>query len=146
MHALRNSTSPWQDGSVQQVQLLLDAGSDLRATDDNGLTALMHGAMLGRDANAIQLLIDAGADLETTDNDHGMTPLLFAVSWERFEFQESSWSTEMVSKKILSLIDAGADVTATDNDGRTAWDLIQQNEGLRETEAYQRLDPATESD
>ncbi len=36
-------------------------------------------------------------------------------------------------------MDAGADATAKDEWGKTAWDLIQDNEALKGTKAYWRL-------
>ena len=137
--ALMSALSNYE-GSVRQVEILLEAGADPEATDEDGRTPLMYGAMGTLKTGPLQLLIDAGADLEATDNDHEMTPLLFAVSYDRWPEREV-WKT-MINNKILFLLDAGADVTAVDNEGHNAWDLIQGNEKLKGTEAYQRLNPA----
>jgi len=40
---------------------------------------------------------------------------------------------------VLALLDAGADATAKNGEGKTAWDLIQDNEALKGTKAYWRL-------
>ena len=40
---------------------------------------------------------------------------------------------------VMVLLDTGADAKAKAADGLTAWDLIQQNEKLKDTEAYWRL-------
>ncbi len=37
------------------------------------------------------------------------------------------------------LLDAGADVSITDRDGKTAWDWAQENESLKDTDAYWML-------
>ena len=40
---------------------------------------------------------------------------------------------------VQVLLDANADATATNEDGKTAWDVIQKNEALKETPAYWAL-------
>jgi hypothetical protein len=40
---------------------------------------------------------------------------------------------------VETLLEAGADHTMTDNRGRSAWDHIQNNGALTETDVYWRL-------
>ena len=40
---------------------------------------------------------------------------------------------------VQVLLDAGANATAKNGRGKTAWDLIQDNEALKGTKAYWRL-------
>ena len=70
--------------------------------------------------------MDAGADLEAR-GEGGWTPLLLAA-----------WNNEN-PEVVLALLDAGADATAKNGEKETAWDLIQDNEALRGTKAYWRL-------
>jgi len=49
-------------GSVQSLEVLIDAGADLAATDWEGDTALMNAAALGQ-AGSVRSLLAAGADV-----------------------------------------------------------------------------------
>ena len=40
---------------------------------------------------------------------------------------------------VQVLLDAGADPSIQDNEGKTAWDLIQGNDALKDTDAYSEL-------
>ncbi len=70
------------------------------------------------DAPTVQADIDAGADLEARSEDSS-TPLMYAAAYNEN------------AAVVQALIDAGADATATNRGGKTAWDLIQENESLR---------------
>ena len=75
-----------EDQTVELVKLLLDKGSDVKAANDHGITAL-HGAAYKGANKVVQLLVDRGADLAAQDKgeDFGfgassvkMTPLNWA--------------------------------------------------------------------
>ncbi|KAA0170630.1 hypothetical protein FNF28_01392 [Cafeteria roenbergensis] len=52
-----------EHGHKDTVELLLDRGADLEATDDDGSTALVFAASGGH-KDTVELLLDRGADLE----------------------------------------------------------------------------------
>ena len=81
------------------VKVLLEAGADIEATDNRGLTALFHTAFPSTGPASyptLKLLIGAGANIEAKGPD-GDTPLLRSVNLRRY----------MVA---LILLEAGADV------------------------------------
>ena len=43
------------------------------------------------------------------------------------------------AKTVKVLLDAGVDASVKSNDGKTAWDLAQDNEQLKGTDAYWKL-------
>jgi ankyrin repeat protein len=108
------------------VRAALDAGADLEARTEYGWTPLMFAAWYNENPEVLQVLLDAGADVEARTED-SWTSLMFAAGYNE--------NPEVVQV----LLDAGADATATDGDGKTAWDLIQDNEALKGTKAYWRL-------
>ena len=108
------------------LQVLLNAGADLEARTENGLTSLLFAARHNENPEIVQALLDAGADLEARDED-GWTPLMLAA-----------WVNS--NPEVLQvLLDAGADPSTQDNDGKRAWDHIQENDALKDTDAYSEL-------
>ena len=71
----------------------------------------------------VQAALDAGADLEARTKE-GRTALMIAA--------RNNENSEVVQ----ALLDAGADATAKNEEGMAAWDLIQDNESLKDTKAY----------
>ena len=107
------------------VQALLDAGADLEARTEYGVTPLMLAAS-NNESSVVQALLDAGADLEARDV-FGNKPLMEAA-----RYNENA-------AVVQALLDAGADATATNEDGENTWDLIQENEALEGSPAYWAL-------
>jgi uncharacterized protein len=89
-----------------RLKLLLNAGAEVNAADNNGNTALMRGASRGYSSDVMKLLIDRGADMNRK-NKQGRTALMLGVSNCDVGFVEL-------------LLEKGADVNAKSPDGRTA--------------------------
>lgn len=64
-------------GSVDEMEALLEAGATVDLQDKNGTTALMLAAMFGR-ARAVEVLLKAGAKVGLQNND-GVTALAMAI-------------------------------------------------------------------
>ncbi|MBQ6657477.1 MAG: ankyrin repeat domain-containing protein, partial [Ottowia sp.] len=103
------------------IKLLLDAGADVNARDNDGQTALMHTADLFGNIHAIQPLLEAGADVNARDSG-GKTTLMRLMHRNFGSFEPDEGPSEITQTKaaIKLLLDAGADVNATDKDGWTA--------------------------
>ena len=113
----------------ESVQAALDAGADVRARTQRGATPLMFAAGANENPTVAQMLLDAGADLGARDK-RGGTPLIWAAMWNENP------------DVVRTLLDAGADGAAKDGRGRTAFDYASDNEALRGTDVYWRLNDA----
>ena len=107
------------------VAALLEAGADMEADDAYGMTPL-HWAVWGT-AEVVTALLDAGAD-PNARNSTGAAPLHAAVVWGTAEV-------------VTALLEAGADPNARDGTGRLAIDNASDNEYLKGTDAYRKLNP-----
>uniref|UniRef100_A0A0K6S7X7 Uncharacterized protein n=1 Tax=Chromera velia CCMP2878 TaxID=1169474 RepID=A0A0K6S7X7_9ALVE len=89
--------------SPEMVRMLLEAGVNVKAADEDGVTAL-HEAVLGPPA-IVKMLLDAGADAKAVEK-NGLTVL------------HSALTREVPSPEIVKmLLEAGAHVNAVDEDG-----------------------------
>ena len=93
------------------MRVLLFAGANLDAKDENGDTALHHAVSLSR-PDWVQLLLSFTPNLELKNN-LGETPLLRAV-----DFPPLSYAVQIL-ETVQLLLDAGADTTSTDGKGQT---------------------------
>jgi ankyrin repeat protein len=107
--------------SVAKVQLLLDAGADIKAADDKGETALMKAVSVDHRFDAkvrlpmISLLLSKGAEINAKDK-QGRTALLHAV----VQYMSEAGGIISHPEVVQFLLENGADVQAKDNDGNTA--------------------------
>lgn len=95
--------------------ILLDAGADPNAADQEGQTALMKAAARGLKPT-VKLLLDHHADVNKKDA-QGRTALMHAAASRH-------------SEAIPLLLESGADPTAHDNEGKSARDLADKSNNL----------------
>ena len=109
------------------IRSLLEGGADKDSRQDLlGNTPLIFAAGMVTNPSIVQTLIDAGSRLNARRND-GVTALMEAAT------------NNQSSEVLIILLDAGADPYVRDIQGRTAWDLVQENNILKETPAYWKL-------
>ena len=124
-----------RNSNQEVIEALLAAGADPDVRDGNGSSPL-HWAVASVFANpdVIAALLGAGIDPDVQDED-GDTPLHAAAGASR--------SGELHAGEAIDvLLDAGADATIRNAADRTPWDVAQENEALRGSDAYWRLNDA----
>jgi len=98
---------------LNEIQLLIDSGASINATDGMNQTSLHHAVLTERE-DVVKLLVDSGADVNAKSST-GNTPLLVA-----------SILSDLASMKLL--LDFGADPNIKNNNGETALSIIVKNE------------------
>lgn len=93
--------------SAAVVQTFIEAGADLDAVDEAGLTAIFHAAKRNPDPEVIDVLVEAGADVTGVAGWDYRTPLSYAAQYN---------PEPLVSD---ALIEHGADINARDADNMT---------------------------
>jgi ankyrin repeat protein len=132
----------WTNDNPAVIELLLAAGANLEARDDWGRTPLHRAADYHDTASATEALLAAGANGEARDED-GKTPLHLAAQYvNRYPWEGMPENLQHAGDAIGALLDAGANPNATDAAGRTPWDVAQENEKLRGSDAYWRMNEA----
>jgi len=107
-----------RDDDVGAVATMLETDPELvRATDDDGRTALHHAATYGQVDIAL-ILLDAGADNDAREED-GETPLHYAA-----------WRSELEVSALL--VESGADLEIRNNWGRTPLLIVARETGNAE--------------
>ena len=105
------------------------ANIDVHAKDKDGKTPLYWAAEFNANPAVITALLKAGGDLNARDK-YGNMPLHWAASYNANP------------DVIIALLEAGADGKARDKAGKTPFDLAQDNDKLKDTDAYWRLNEA----
>jgi len=99
---------------IDILKVLIDAGADVNARNEFGVTPIMYAAVRYDSQEAIPLLVRAGADVNAADRD-GRTALMFAAVDGREDL-------------VRALLDAGADPTARDSENMSVWAFAAQSE------------------
>jgi ankyrin repeat protein len=107
--------------SAEAVQILLESGADVKATNDRGETALMLAARADIRSDVsirmrlLKFLLDRGADVLAKDKS-GQTALHFAVE----QVMSEAGGFQARAEIVRLLLESGADVNGQDNRGKTA--------------------------
>ena len=73
-------------GHVECVSILIEAGADVNATDDAGIS-ILGAAVFGENVDVVKMLLEAGADPDKKDMD-GDTPRSCAEEGDSEPIQE----------------------------------------------------------
>ena len=87
------------------MTMLIEAGADVNAQSETGITALIAAALRGSN-QLVDILLRSGAEINATQESTGRTVLACAVEWEHTE-------------TVRLLIEAGADLEIADKQGNT---------------------------
>jgi tankyrase len=103
---------------------LLAAGSDVHATDKNGVTALHH-AVRFRSPAAVATLIAHGANVNQACRRNGSTPLHRAVT--QTGAPGTAGRSDAALEIVRLLLAAGADPSIANKAGRTPADYVKDD-------------------
>jgi len=124
------------NGNIDIVKLLIDAGADINAKDNDDITALLW-ACSGGYLEIVKLLLEAGADPNIQDNE-GYTALMWVSTYLEIakllilsgtnpNIQNKNGKTALIFASqngrlefVKLLIEAGADLDIKDKDDKTA--------------------------
>lgn len=123
-----HSAAGWSDNPAV-ITALVEAGARVNARSRYDRTPLHSAAEYSDNPAVITALTAAGGRVEARD-EYGTTPL----------HQAAKYSDNPAT--VMALLDAGADATARDLYDKIPWDYAQENEALRGTDAYWRLNDA----
>ena len=114
---------------VRALRVLLDAGADVEATNEDGWTPLIVAAASNRPEIIRILIQEYSARLESRDLKKGWTAVFHAISVDSLEVVEL-------------LIENGASVTAKDKDGETPLDHARKRENEKIIDVLKAIKPA----
>lgn len=109
--------------SLEMLELFLENGVDLKATDSEGVSALDMAIKFKR-KDVIQFCIDNGFDLNSTKRKSGITPVMLAACFSDYEMMQV-------------LLDGGGDINAVDKAGMSPKDYAKK---LGQTKMVEYLD------
>jgi ankyrin repeat protein len=108
LHLAANMRSPFDEGNIKSIRLLIANGADALAKNNEGFNPLEY-AIHSEHTEALQLLVDKGCPVNKKYED-GKTLL-----------HQTAWGGRITATQIL--IAAGANLYAKDNDGKTPLDV-----------------------
>ena len=120
---------PDPNATLPDVTVLLEAGADLNAREENGWTPLHLAAGSSETPGIIAALLEAGADLNARDR-FGQPPLHTAAR------------SSKIPGIVTALLEAGADLNVRDQSDKTPGDMIPEDSPLRGSDVYWRLNDA----
>jgi len=98
--------------SLEMLELFLDNGVELMATDSEGVSALDMAIKFKR-KDVIQFCIDNGFDLNVTKRKSGITPVMLAACFSDYEMMQM-------------ILDGGGDINAIDKVGMSPKDYSKK--------------------
>ena len=119
----------WGNQNPAVIKALLEAGARLRARRRNGNTSLHDAAWNNGNPAVIRVLVEAGARLGARNQDGDKA---LHVAARRTKNPDV----------VLVLLEADNDPMAENGEGKTPWDLAQDNEAFKGSDAYWRLNEA----
>jgi ankyrin repeat protein len=145
------------DLNASIVSALIDAGADVDAETEDGITPLIHAVSRGRTSDAALALIQAGANVNVIARQkgrEGWNPLLYALSspYKSLSIVKALVTSEAEVNIVAQngrtplllaatlgdepafaqlLLDAGADILIYDDDGNSALDYAQAKKYTR---------------
>ena len=122
----KGTKGPADKTQYEITRLLLNAGADVNARTDKGVTPL-HDAVVRSDGrtDAVKLLIGRGADVNAQTDNNEMTPLHGALAF----YEEGS------TRVVQMLLDSGATVEGTLKRGGAEWSACDIINGVEPFEA-----------
>ena len=153
----------WKKINVEEVQLCLDNGADVRTRDHEGYTPLHWAVRFNKNLNVTIALLNAGANANARD-EWGSTPLHWAANFNKnheaivvllkggadVNARTKDGYTPLHAAArgaknpnvIIALLVSGANGKVKDGKGKTAFDYAKNNNFLKETDAYWKLNEA----
>lgn len=110
----------------QVIRTLVELGAEVNARAEFGVTPLHFAASRNVEPEVVRVLVKFGAEIDAPDR-RSWTPLHHAVAFNP------------TYEVVLALLELGADHRARTYSGVSAWDVLQFNQALKDTPAYERL-------
>lgn len=111
------------------ISILVDKLEGVKSTSQLRLwfsSALLNAAQRNKNPEIVKQLADYGANVNIRGREFGWTPLMLAARFNNPEV-------------VLVLLEAGADASLRSETGKTAFDYAQNNEHIKGTDVYWRL-------
>ena len=163
-----NGKTPLHDAALHNenpavIEVLLKAGAEVNARNEDGDTPLHYAAIRNRNPAVIELLLKAGAEVNAAHGWSKDTPLhnagwnenpavieVLLAAGANLEAQNKFRYTPLHEAAehnknpavIEVLLAAGANPKARTVEGKTPWDFAQDNEALKGSDAFWRLNEA----